>query len=41
MVTREELDSGALKDKLEPSDYDTSCLVSFPTHSHLYNPIQH
>ena len=35
MVTREELDSGALKDKLEPSDYNTSCLVSFPTYPHL------
>ena len=28
-VTREELDSGALKTKLAPSDYDTTCLVSF------------
>ena len=37
-VTREELDSGALKTKLAPSDYDTTCLVSFLTHSHLYRP---
>ena len=37
-VTREELDSGALKTKLAPSDYDTTCLVSFLTHSYLYRP---
>ena len=29
-VTREELDSGTLREKLDPSDYDTSCLVSSP-----------
>ena len=29
-VTREELDSGMLREKLDPSDYDTSCLVSSP-----------
>ena len=28
-VTREELDSGALKTKLAPSDYDTTCQVNF------------
>ena len=39
-VTREELDSGALKAKLAPSDYDTTCLVSFLTHSYLYRPTQ-
>ena len=29
IISREELDSGVLKEQLEPSDYDTSCLVSF------------
>ena len=39
-VTREELDSGALKTKLAPSDYDTTYLVGFLTHSHLCNQTQ-
>ena len=34
-ITRAELDSGALRENLEPSDYDTSCLVSLCTYSHL------
>ena len=29
-VTREELDSSMLREKLDPSVYDTSCLVSSP-----------
>ena len=37
-VTQEELDSGALKTKLAPSDYDTTCLVGFLTYSHLCTP---
>ena len=39
-VTREELDSGALKTKLAPSDYDTTCLVSPLTYPHLFRPTQ-
>ena len=35
-VSREELDSGALKTKLAPSDYDTTCLVSFSLSHLLY-----
>ena len=36
-VSREELESGALKTKLAPSDYDTACLVSFLLSHLLYH----
>ena len=32
MASKEELDSGALKDKLDPADYNVQGLVSFLTH---------